>query len=58
MLQKVHGESDLDWSEIAEEFDCGCSSDHLRKMAQGLKLAEEAGLFGIENAIAVQDADR
>lgn len=57
MLQKVHGESDLDWSEIAEEFDCGCSSDHLRKMAQGLKLAEEAGLFGIENAIAVQDAD-
>lgn len=57
MLQKIHGESDLDWSEIAEEYECGCSSDHLRKMAQGLKLAEEAGLFGAENAIAAQTAD-
>lgn len=57
MLQKLHGESDMDWSEIAEEYECGCSSDHLRKMAQGLKLAEEAGLLGEENVIAAQTAD-
>lgn len=57
MLAKIHGESDLDWAEIAEEFECGCSPDHLRKMGQGLKLAEEAGLFGQEHVITVQAAD-
>lgn len=57
MLAKIHGESDLDWAEIAEEYDCGCSSDHLRKMGQGLKLAEEAGLLGEEHVITVQASD-
>lgn len=57
MLAKLHGESDLDWAEIAEEFECGCSPDHLRKMGQGLKLAEEAGLLGEEHVITVQAAD-
>lgn len=36
-LQKLNKETDLDWSEIAQELGLDVSSDHLRKTAYGLK---------------------
>lgn len=45
MYSKVSGTSDLDWSEIAEKYDCGMHPDHLRKMGAGIKLAADTGML-------------
>ena len=45
MLAKAKRESDMDWVELAEKHNVGCTADHLRKMAQGLVLADEAGML-------------
>lgn len=37
MHNKVTGVSDLDWSEIAERYQCGLHPDQLRKMGAGIK---------------------
>lgn len=46
MLDKVMGQSSFEWAEIADLFDVEYSAEHLRKMAQGVRLAQEAGLIG------------
>ena len=50
MYDKVMGLSDMDWSEIAEKFECGLHPDHLRKMGAGIKLAAENGMLALEPA--------
>ena len=45
MYNKVMGASDLDWSEIAEKYNCGLHPDHLRKMDAGIKLAADSGML-------------
>lgn len=45
MYSKVSGTSDLDWSEIAEKYDCGMHPDYLRKMGAGIKLAADSGML-------------
>lgn len=45
MYDKVMGASDMDWSELAEKYECGLHPDHLRKMGAGVKLASEAGML-------------
>lgn len=47
MLAKVMGESDLDWSELAEQCEMDIHPDQLRKMGAGIKLAHEAGMIGV-----------
>lgn len=46
MLDKVVGQSSFEWAEIADLFDVEYSPEHLRKMAQGVRLVQEAGLLG------------
>lgn len=45
MYSKVSGMSDLDWSEIAEQYECGIHPDQLRKMGAGIKLAADMGML-------------
>ena len=45
MYEKVTGISDLDWSELAEQYDCSLHPDHLRKMGAGVRLIAEANML-------------
>ncbi len=45
MYSKVMGISDLDWAEIAQQYECGLHPDHLRKMGAGIKLAADSGML-------------
>ena len=45
MYEKVTSISDLDWSELAEQHECGLHPDHLRKMGAGVRLTAEAGML-------------
>lgn len=45
MYNKVTGASDLDWSEIAEMYQCELHPDQLRKMGAGIRLASDAGML-------------
>lgn len=45
MYSKVMGISDLDWVEIAQQYECSLHPDHLRKMGAGIKLAADNGML-------------
>lgn len=46
---KVQGISDLDWSEIAEQFHLSMHPDTLRKAGVGIKMAADAGMLAVTN---------
>lgn len=52
LLQKVNGEVDYDWAEIAQMYEVDVSVDSLRKYARGIQWCDEAGVLSFSNPIA------
>lgn len=52
IIDKVSGDSDMDWSEINAKHGCAVSDDHLRKMGRGIKLILDAGML-TKNEVAL-----
>lgn len=52
IIDKVSGDSDMDWGEINTKHGCTVSDDHLRKMGRGIKLILDAGML-TKNEIAL-----
>ena len=44
VMDKMHGESDLDWEEICQKHNLAMHSDSLRKAGNGVALMEAAGM--------------
>ena len=44
MIDKVRGDTDLEWSDIVDEYDLTMSAETLRKSTVGIKLILESGM--------------
>ena len=44
MINKVRGDTDLEWSDIVDEYDLTMSAETLRKSTVGIKLILESGM--------------
>lgn len=52
ILEKVSGDSDMDWIEILEKHELECHPDTLRKAAVGIKMAADAGVINFGDSEA------